>query len=204
MIGQNHAALPFPPLAALHLALTRRYSVPPTSPSAQCIFHLGTNASPAGQSPMKTWEGDEDANLEECKLLSGEFAALLQVLLGLIALSVLVGKRLRETPRRPLPVWGFDASKQMIGAAFAHVANLLIAILLYSYEDAHADSDQQVDQCAFYFVNFALDTSFGVFLNFIFLEAFSMLAKRFAWTSVMTPGDYGDPVRVRCVDQVVL
>lgn len=53
---------------------------------------------------MKTWEGDEDANLEECKLLSGEFAALLQVLLGLIALSVLVVKRLRETPRRPLAV----------------------------------------------------------------------------------------------------
>jgi hypothetical protein len=95
---------------------------------------------------MKTWEGDEDANLEECKLLSGQFAALLQVLLGLIALSVLVFKRLRETPRRPLAVWAFDASKQMIGAGFAHVANLLIAILLYSYEDSHASSSKTVDQ----------------------------------------------------------
>lgn len=182
---------------------------------------------------MKTWEGDEDANLEECKLLSGEFAALLQVALGLIALSVLIVKRLREVPRRPLVVWAFDASKQMIGAGFAHVANLLIAILLYSYEDAHASSDKSVDQvrgslapiarfycslllllrraltprrgnlscplrqCAFYFVNFSLDTTFGVFLNFIFLEAFSLMAKRFSWTSVMTPGDYGDPIRVK-------
>lgn len=58
-------------------------------------------------------------------------------------------------------------------------------------------SDGLHRQCAFYFVNFSLDTSFGVFLNFIFLEAFSLLAKRFGWTSVMTPGEYGDPVRVK-------
>lgn len=56
-----------------------------------------------------------------------------------------------------------------------------------------------VEQCAFYFVNFTMDTTFGVFLNWVFLEAFSLLAKRFQWTSVMVPGDYGNPIRVRCV-----
>ncbi|RLN88229.1 hypothetical protein BBJ28_00001573 [Nothophytophthora sp. Chile5] len=144
---------------------------------------------------MKTWEGDEDANLEECKLLSGEFAVLLQVLLGFIALSVLVFKRLREVPRRPL-VWAFDASKQMVGASFAHVANLLIAILLYSYEDSHKSTDTTVDQCALYFVNFTLDTTLGVFLNYVLLSAVSLLALRFRWSALMTPGDYGSPVRV--------
>lgn len=128
-------------------------------------------------------------------------------------------------------MWAFDASKQMIGAGFAHVANLTIAILLYSYEEAHYRADKEVDQvgsssflsswlpaatcrvltlrgirfgtfqCAFYFVNFTLDTTLGVFLNFVFLEAFSLLAKRFVWTSVMTPGDYGDPIRIRSVAQ---
>jgi hypothetical protein len=33
-----------------------------------------------------------------------------------------------------MQVWAFDASKQMVGAGFAHVANLLIAILLYNHQ----------------------------------------------------------------------
>ncbi|KAF1319420.1 Myotubularin-like protein, partial [Globisporangium splendens] len=42
-----------------------------------------------------------------------------------------------------------------------------------------------------------MDTTFGVFLNWAFLEGFSMIARRFQWTSVMVPGDYGNPIRVR-------
>lgn len=54
-------------------------------------------------------------------------------------------------------------------------------------------------QCAFYFVNFTMDTTFGVFLNWVFLGAFMLLATRFQWTSVMVTGDYGNPLRIRCV-----
>jgi hypothetical protein len=56
-------------------------------------------------SSMRAWqaEGSGDGD-SECRLLSGDFAALLQVLLGLIAMSVLVVKRLREVPRRPIMV----------------------------------------------------------------------------------------------------
>ncbi|KAG7386958.1 hypothetical protein PHYPSEUDO_014942 [Phytophthora pseudosyringae] len=158
-----------------------------------------------GSGSMGAWEGNEDGNLEECKLLSGDFAALLQVLLGLIAISVLVVKRLREVPRRPLmvncvtaQVWAFDTSKQMIGATFAHVANLMIAILLYSYQaELEQSEDEQVDQCALYFVNFTLDTTLGVFLNYVLLSAVVLLALRFGWPSLKIPGDYGTPVRVR-------
>ncbi|KAL3672925.1 hypothetical protein V7S43_002227 [Phytophthora oleae] len=155
--------------------------------------------SPLGKDgSMGAWEGNEDGNLEECKLLSGNFAALLQVLLGLIAISVLVVKRLREVPRRPLMVWAFDASKQMVGATFAHVANLLIAILLYSYQQRLEQSDDKpVDQCALYFVNFTLDTTLGVFLNYVLLSAVVLLALRFDWTSLKVPGDYGTPVRIK-------
>ncbi|KAH7467123.1 hypothetical protein PRIC1_011167 [Phytophthora ramorum] len=141
--------------------------------------------------------GDDEDNPEECKLLSGNFAALLQVLLGLIAMSVLVVKRLREVPRRPLMVWAFDASKQMIGATFAHVANLLIAITLYSYQAQRQTDEEAADQCALYFVNFTLDTTLGVFLNYVLLSAVVLLALRFGWSSLKTPGDYGTPVRVR-------
>ncbi|POM75079.1 membrane protein [Phytophthora palmivora] len=146
---------------------------------------------------MGTWQDNEDGNAGECKLLSGHFAVMLQVLLGLIAISVLVVKRLREVPRRPLMVWAFDAAKQMIGATFAHVANLLIAILLYSYQEEQQSGEEAVDQCALYFVNFTLDTTFGVFLNYVLLSAVVLLALRFGWSSLKTPGDYGYPVRVR-------
>ena len=44
------------------------------------------------------------APAEECKLLSGSFATFIQVLLGVIALSVLVFKRYHEVPRRPVVV----------------------------------------------------------------------------------------------------
>lgn len=148
-------------------------------------------------SDMVSWQGNEDGNLEECKLLSGDFAAALQVLLGFIALSVLVFKRLREVPRRPLMVWAFDASKQMVGASFAHVANLLIAIMLYSYEAQQRRDEDTVDQCALYFVNFTLDTTLGVFLNYVLLSAVVLLALRFHWTSLQTPGDYGTPIRTK-------
>ncbi|GMF66091.1 unnamed protein product [Phytophthora lilii] len=95
-------------------------------------------------------------------------------------------------------VWAFDASKQMIGATFAHVANLLIAILLYSYQQEQQFSEgEAVDQCALYFVNFTLDTTLGVFLNYVLLSGVVLLALRFGWNSLKTPGDYGTPIRVR-------
>ncbi|CAH0487263.1 unnamed protein product [Peronospora farinosa] len=144
-----------------------------------------------------TWQ-DKDENLTECKLLSGDFAAFLQVLLGLIAFSVLVVKRLRETPQRPLMIWAFDAAKQMIGATFAHIANLFIAILLYSRQQVLSESDHEsVDQCALYFVNFTLDTTLGVLVNYLLLSGVIFLAFRFDWSSLKTPGDYGNPVLFR-------
>lgn len=45
-----------------------------------------------------------------------------------------------------MQVWAFDASKQMIGAGFAHVANLLIALMLYQHEHEPQLSTSGVDQ----------------------------------------------------------
>ncbi|TDH72607.1 hypothetical protein CCR75_001031 [Bremia lactucae] len=141
--------------------------------------------------------GKEDDNAPECKLLSGNFAIALQILLGLIAISVLVFKRVHEVPQRPLMIWAFDAAKQMVGATCAHVANLLIAILLYSFQGQMQSNDEAVDQCALYFVNFTLDTTFGIFLNYVLLSAVIQLAYRFQWSSLQTPGDYGIPIQLR-------
>jgi hypothetical protein len=47
----------------------------------------------------------------ECELL-GPFAILVQISLGVLAISSLLYKRHLESPRRPFQVWGFDISKQ--------------------------------------------------------------------------------------------
>ncbi|KDO35301.1 hypothetical protein SPRG_00150 [Saprolegnia parasitica CBS 223.65] len=129
----------------------------------------------------------------ECKLLSGPFETFIQVSLGLIAMSVLVCKRYFEHPQRPFRVWLFDASKQCIGAGWAHAANLTIAILLVQY----STEKENADECAFYFINFTLDTSFGVALNWFLLHCSVLLARHFHWKALQVPGFYGNPIQTR-------
>ncbi|ETV74922.1 hypothetical protein, variant [Aphanomyces astaci] len=133
------------------------------------------------------------ATIERCTLLNGTFNNLIQVMLGLIALSVLIFKRYHERPRRPLRIWMFDASKQLIGAGVAHAANLAIAITLSGL----AKGQTGADQCAFYFVNFTLDTTFGVAVNYLLLKALVYFAVKYNVTALQVPGDYGHPIQVR-------
>ncbi|ETV95751.1 hypothetical protein, variant 2 [Aphanomyces invadans] len=112
------------------------------------------------------------APAERCTLLNGTFNDLIQVMLGLIALSVLIFKRYHEHPRRPMKIWIFDASKQLIGAGVAHAANLAIAIALTGLAKGRTDADQ----CAFYFINFTLDTTLGVAVNYVLLKALVLFA----------------------------
>ncbi|RHY13634.1 hypothetical protein DYB30_009035 [Aphanomyces astaci] len=77
-----------------------------------------------------------------CKLISGTFETLVQIGLGIIALSVLVLKRTYEKPQRPFQVWAYDASKQAIGAGVAHAANLFIAILLVKLAGSEDAQDE--------------------------------------------------------------
>lgn len=64
----------------------------------------------------------------ECRLL-GPFALLVQAALGGLALLVLVFKRYRERPQRPVKIWFFDASKQVFGSVLVHVANVFMSML---------------------------------------------------------------------------
>jgi hypothetical protein len=110
---------------------------------------------------------DGDKNTAECQLL-GPFALLIQGALGILALSSLVFKRYRETPRRPLKVWAFDASKQVVGSMLLHLANLLMSMLSSGQFDidqkakqaaafTQADEGRQPNPCSFYLLNLAID-----------------------------------------------
>jgi len=140
-------------------------------------FHIATAlATPTtsvvtGSKDHGDSDGDDDdedepkQNPGECKLL-GPFALLVQGALGALALLSLVWKRYRETPRRPVKVWAFDASKQVLGSFLTHVLNLLMS--MFSSGDfatkvasaAVAVSDEQgntPNPCSFYLLNLAID-----------------------------------------------
>ena len=93
----------------------------------------------------------------ECKLL-GPFALFIQGALGLLALLALVYKRWRERPQRPVKIWAFDASKQVVGSSLLHVANLFMS-MVSSGELKPKAGDFQANPCSFYLLNLAIDVS---------------------------------------------
>jgi hypothetical protein len=111
---------------------------------------------------------DDESGNGECNLL-GDFALIVQGALGLLAVSSLAIKRLRETPRRPLKIWFFDVSKQVFGSVLLHLANVLMSMLSSGKLDVatttvatkhNAGTNEKGDQpnpCSFYLLNLAID-----------------------------------------------
>lgn len=139
----------------------------------------------------------------ECELL-GPFALLVQLALGGLALTTLIFKRYRERPQRPLKIWLFDVSKQVVGSILVHVANLLMSMLSagefsMSAADvvagvASADSgvvarnlatllrrdhdsngNYMPNPCSFYLLNLAIDTTIGIPILIVLLRIFTAL-----------------------------
>ena len=131
-----------------------------------------------------------------CKTLtfSGDMAGV-TILVQLILFAACVGTVcvkyfVYEKPRRPLKEWGWDVSKQGLGAGLAHVINLLIAAVL-------AESTPDADPCAWYFVNMFIDTFVGVFIQFKLIETVERYAGRNGMPSLACSGDYGHPPNSR-------
>jgi len=117
-------------------------------------------------------------NTGECELL-GKFAILVQGALGVLALLALVYKRWRERPQRPVKVWFFDASKQVVGSVLVHIANLLMSMLSSGQFSISLDASTVAQRglnslirrvvdgeggyspnpCSFYLLNLAIDVS---------------------------------------------
>jgi hypothetical protein len=144
----------------------------PTPTSTSVAVDLATGAVSAAEptksavaqgSPM-----DDEQGSGECNLL-GDFALFVQGALGLLAVSSLAVKRLRESPRRPLKIWFFDVSKQVFGSVLLHLANVLMSMLSSGKFDVvatasattqHAGTNEKGDKpnpCSFYLLNLAID-----------------------------------------------
>lgn len=101
--------------------------------------------------------------MTECTLIPGKFGILVQGVLFLVSISVLVLKKTREANDRTWYVFLLDSSKQLAGAAFVHVLNLLTSTVL-GHEEAG-------DACDWYWTNIMIDTTLGVFLEYLWLKA---------------------------------
>ncbi|KAF1848569.1 FK506-binding protein-like protein 2 precursor [Cucurbitaria berberidis CBS 394.84] len=195
---------PVPTPVATHVA---------TLTSSPAILELATPAAPATE-PTKSAiaQGnplDNEESNGECNLL-GDFALIVQGALGLLAVSSLAVKRLRESPRRPLKIWFFDVSKQVFGSVLLHLANILMSMLSSGKFDVATNStttpqypgtDDQGDKpnpCSFYLLNLAIDTTIGIPILVLLLK---VLHRAFALTPLANPpesirsGNYGQPPR---------
>jgi hypothetical protein len=141
---------------------------PPAEASSSVAFAVPTaqptgTASAAGKHPL-----DGEDGKGECNLL-GDFALLVQGALGLLAVSSLAIKRMREHPRRPLKIWFFDVSKQVFGSVLLHLANILMSMLSSGQFDVQAQTQaaaataisaekgDEPNPCSFYLLNLAID-----------------------------------------------
>jgi len=131
-----------------------------------------------------------------CKVYDAQdgFTAAVQGLLAALALASLYIKRLSEQPRRKFMVWWLDVSKQGIGATYAHCLNMVIAAFI---ANAVRGDYQLKDQCAWYAMNFFLDTTLGLVLSLVFLGMLERIAERCGWTSLMNSGVYSGPDAVK-------
>ena len=169
-----------------------------TAAASQTITAVPSPSSSPAAQPLP------DENSGECKLL-GPFAILVQGALGVLALSSLVFKRWREKPRRPLKVWSFDASKQVVGSVLLHLLNLLMSMFSSgqigdqigeSMVVAATTAEYQPNPCSFYLLNLAIDTTVGIAILIGLLKILTIGA---SYTPLARPpesiesGHYGTP-----------
>ncbi|OAP62056.1 hypothetical protein AYL99_04259 [Fonsecaea erecta] len=166
---------------------------------------LSTAIPSPTSSPVASMSDDESSG--ECKLL-GPFAILVQGALGALALLSLVFKRWRERPQRPLKVWSFDVSKQVVGSILLHLLNLLMSLFssgqigetvvnaAASTLGAETTAEYQPNPCSFYLLNLAIDTTIGIPILIGILKILTMGAR---YTPLAKPpesiesGRYGTP-----------
>lgn len=126
---------------------------------------------------------------EYCVLYDNEdaFTSLVQIFLALLALGSLYVKRMHEIPRRKFMTWWLDVSKQGVGACYSHVANMMVAAIVANYSRGNYELK---DECAWYGINFLIDTSVGLYFSVLLLDLLTVSAIKYNWESCKKCGVY--------------
>eukprot|EP00928_Gymnodinium_smaydae_P036174 TRINITY_DN25319_c0_g4_i1.p1 TRINITY_DN25319_c0_g4~~TRINITY_DN25319_c0_g4_i1.p1 ORF type:complete len:970 (-),score=200.96 TRINITY_DN25319_c0_g4_i1:64-2973(-) len=126
---------------------------------------------------------------KECTL-GGSFGLVVQFLLLCVCMLALYLKKKREEFKGSKRTWRdfmFDSSKQLAGAGWVHVLNMGCAVLLGMFSGAAADA------CEWYWVEIMIDTTLGVFVEFLFLEVYTkQLEKLTNFSGAFKTGEYID------------
>jgi len=102
--------------------------------------------------------------MTECYLMpSGPVKFIVQGCLFCICFGVLAYKCHIDTSGRSTVRFIFDSSKNVSGAAWMHVANMLCATLL-------GRTNPGGDECQWYFIEIMIDTTVGVYVEYKLLE----------------------------------
>ncbi|MCJ1473323.1 hypothetical protein MMC13_001974 [Lambiella insularis] len=187
-------------LAPFQPALTAVTTALPTAAAASKLITTATAFVAVASATAVTATGEDSgsgAENGECQLL-GPFAIFIQAALGVLALSSLVYKRWRERPQRPLKIWGFDVSKQVVGSILLHLANLLMSMLSSGQLTVSPSTmgAYKANPCSFYLLNLAIDTTLGIPILIFLLR---LLTYGFLKTPLASPpesirsGNYGQP-----------
>ncbi|CAO3583158.1 unnamed protein product [Absidia cylindrospora] len=124
---------------------------------------------------------------EGCKLLDG-FAIIVQLVLASSALLILVYKRYRERPQRPVEIWALDVSKQFFGAAVIHSLNILVSYLV-----GRPKHGPPSNLCVWYMLNVLVDCTLGVYLLWCWLRALQWFLETKCHFNYIRTGNYGPP-----------
>ncbi|KAL3823700.1 hypothetical protein ACHAXA_007271 [Cyclostephanos tholiformis] len=135
---------------------------------------------------------DDDGYVVEqqvCQIYSEEdvFTVFVQALLAAIALASLWIKRMQEKPQRDFLTWFLDVSKQAFGACYAHVLNMIIAAIIAGNKRGGQILN---DECAWYAINYVIDTTLGLVITIVFLDWLDRLANHFNWAALKNSGVY--------------
>lgn len=159
---QALAAAPAGPKAALVQVIGAPWT-PLLSLGAQFLWVSPWHSAAFAAGFVRADPGVVDAG--ECHILSDCFGYAMQALLLFICSSALLTKWFLEVPRRLFLVFLLDVSKQVIGAFWYHWLNMCVAWYL-----GDIGTNVEADECAWYFINFMVDTTFGLLMNVTFVR----------------------------------
>lgn len=157
-----------------------------TITSATAILSTAAAAQTTASS-KESEPAPEDEN-GECQLL-GPFSIFIQGALGLLALLSLVYKRWRERPQRPIKIWAFDVSKQVVGSMLLHLVNLLMSIMSSGQLTAvpSAKHHDTSNPCSFYLLNLAIDVGFSILHRLVILTSHAIDNRWSGYTDSVSP-----------------